>query len=106
MSEKDRLDRSKPKRKRRVTSKDIARMEQKYGMPMYKKNPDKYAKKKPLPVRILLGFLSVVAHVGLICAVVGIIIFGIAVTFIYAYTEPELLEKFEDVYGRYALQSP
>ena len=96
MSEKDRLDRSKPKRKRRVTSKDIARMEQKYGMPMYKKNPDKYAKKKPLPVRILLGFLSVVAHVGLICAVVGIIIFGIAVTFIYAYTEPELLEKFED----------
>ena len=58
MSEKDRLDRSKPKRKRRVTSKDIARMEQKYGMPMYKKNPDKYANKKPLPVRILLGFLG------------------------------------------------
>lgn len=96
MSEKDRIDRNRSKKKKRITSKDIARMEQKYGMPMYKKNPDKYAKKKPLPLRILLGFLSVFAHVGLICAVVGVIVFGIAVTFIYAYTEPELLEKFED----------
>ena len=48
MSEKDRIDRNRSKKKKRITSKDIARMEQKYGMPMYKKNPDKYAKKKRL----------------------------------------------------------
>ncbi len=96
MSERERYDRPAQKKKKKITSKDIARMESKYGTPMYRKNPSKYAKKKPLPVRILLGLLNIVAHVGLICAVVGVIIFGIAVTFIYAYTEPELLEKFED----------
>lgn len=49
MSEKDRIDRNRSKKKKRITSKDIARMEQKYGMPMYKKIPTNMRKRSPFP---------------------------------------------------------
>lgn len=84
------------KKKRKITDRDIARMEAKVGMPMYKKNPDKYAKKLPPALNVLVKVLSVFLNIFLVCGVVGIIVLGLAVTVIYAYTEPELIDKFED----------
>lgn len=62
-------------------------------IPLWKRNPEKYRKKRPLIVRILCGFLSLIFFFVLTFGAIGVVVCAVAATVVYSFTDASLDEK-------------
>ncbi len=81
-------DESAPKRKKRKKNKYSTD-----SLPLWMRHPEKYMKRRPLWVRILARIFSFIFFWGVSLGVIGVLVLGVGITIIYAYTDPELDDK-------------
>ena len=67
------------------------------NQPLWKKNPEKYRKKRPLIIRMMGGLSAFIFFWILTAGIIGVFVVGAAATIIYSFSDPELDARFANL---------